>query len=118
MLTCGGSSFSGGLKTVLVGPGQEPLTVYERLIRNSSAFFEDVLKKPCKESSGRRVFLAKEAPDVFKAYIHWLYRSSIPVPIWELTGRFDNGYLVPVKAYVLGNGLPDVKFQNATIDAI
>jgi hypothetical protein len=103
---------------VLVGTGQEPLTVHERLIRNSSTFFEKVLTKPSKELSRRRVSLGKEDPDIFKAYIHWLYRNSISVPNRELSGHFDDGYLFLVKTYVLGNRLLDVNFQNAIIDAI
>ncbi|GLI78894.1 hypothetical protein PoHVEF18_007216 [Penicillium ochrochloron] len=115
--------FSGALICVEVGPDKEAFSVHERLIRNSSASFERALKDPREQSLVRTARLRKEEPEVFKAYIHWLYRDTIPIPHhdaddFEFDYKNDHGNFPLVKAYVLGDRLLDINFQNAVINAI
>ncbi|CAI7604079.1 unnamed protein product [Penicillium glandicola] len=103
---------------ILVGDGHEAFSVHEKLIRDSSSFFDKAMAGEWKESLQRTFQLPDDEPRIFGLYIHWLYYGTLPVFCDEpgLPGNAE--YVDLVKAYVLGDKFLDFKFQNATIDAI
>jgi hypothetical protein len=71
---------------------------------------------PWKESGEQTFELPEDDPQTFALYSHWLYCGKFPV-IYEGNNRYKEYYDL-VNAYVLGDKLLDVKFQNSAIDAI
>lgn len=57
------------------------------------------------------IVLPAENPQVVKAYVHWLYASSLPM----LTETGDATFELLAQAYVFGDGRMDAKFCNAVI---
>ncbi|PYI15781.1 hypothetical protein BO86DRAFT_415703 [Aspergillus japonicus CBS 114.51] len=89
---------------IVVGDEQKVYGVHEGLIRSSSPFFDKAM--------------AGEWTEIVALYIHWLYYSTLPV-FCDEPGLFGNSeYLDLVKAYVLGDKILDIRFQDTVIDAI
>lgn len=103
---------------IAVGPQGEISSVHEKLIRASSPFFDKALSGAWQESHERTVRLPEDEPEIFAIYVHWLYYATVPVVCGETGDMRDIEYLNLAKAYTLGDKLMDVKFQDATIDAI
>ncbi|KAJ5197259.1 hypothetical protein N7449_007738 [Penicillium cf. viridicatum] len=100
-LKAGVNKFQGPTVTIMVGPS----------------------KKPFYESEEHTFELPEDDPQIFALYSHWLYVGQIPVIVQSATQEdaANNNYKEYydlVKAYVLGDKLLDVKFQNSTIQAI
>lgn len=108
-------------KSIEVVVGSDPLTtfsIHEGLIRGSSDFFDKAMGGTWKEAADRVINLPDDDPDVFRIYLHWLYRGSIPCGWLKPETVSDVHYIHFAKAYVLGDKLQDEDFCDADIDAI
>ncbi|KAJ5360619.1 hypothetical protein N7517_009810 [Penicillium concentricum] len=108
---------------ILVGMSKKPSHVHESILCSSSPFFKKAMSGPWKESAEHTIELPEDDPDMFDMYSHWLYYATIPVIVEgtasdESTKVLSQEYYDLAKAYVLGDKLLDVKFQNCVIDAI
>ncbi|KAL3468862.1 hypothetical protein BJX99DRAFT_268968 [Aspergillus californicus] len=113
-----GEKLKGRSIEIVVGDEQEVFSVHEALVRSSSVFFDKAMAGSWKESTQRLVHLPKHDPKIFALYIHWLYCDTMPVFCDEPGPPANLEYLQLVMAYVLGDKLLDIAFQNAAIDAI
>lgn len=107
----------------MVGPERKPFTVHELIICASSPLFKSAMSGPWKESKEHVVNLPEDDPNIFALYSHWLYYAKIPVRIEGATEakpgqRLNEEYRELIRAYILGDKLLDIKFQNSVIDAI
>ncbi|KAJ5941325.1 hypothetical protein N7516_001493 [Penicillium verrucosum] len=115
--------FQGPIVTITVGRREERFYVHESLICASSLFFNRALSGQWKESEEHTVALPEDDPRIFALYTHWLYAGQIPVivpcPTMNEAGVNNTREQFHLaKAYVLGDKLLDVEFQNSTIQAI
>jgi hypothetical protein len=110
-------SFTSDVIQILVG-SDPPVRfrVHKDLICNSSAFFKSALSHDWKEAEEQTVRLEEDDLEIFKLYIHWLYRGTV----FEFSENgYDYGtgqYWSAAKAYVLGDKLQDGNFCDAAID--
>jgi hypothetical protein len=109
--------------TITVEPSKKPFYVHESLIYASSLFFNKAISRSWKESEEHAFKLPEGNPQIFALYSHWLYVGQIPVIVQnstkkEVANNNYKEYYDLVKAYVLGDKLLDVKFQDSTIQAI
>lgn len=111
-------SLTGETVAVVVGLQKEVIHVHEALLRASSPFFDKAMGPLWKEAKERRINMPDEAPDIVKIYIYWLYCGALlmyPPKSQESAEREDLNY---VKAWILGDNLLDLDFQNAVVDGI
>ncbi|KAL3477662.1 hypothetical protein BJX99DRAFT_269739 [Aspergillus californicus] len=111
------AKISGDTIKVLVGSKEQPFFVHETLVRMASPFFDKAMNHPWKESQERCVKLPEDDPRSFEIFAHWLYFGKLAVNSEETSIEIDDRYLQLAKAYVLGNKLLCIKFQNDIIDA-
>lgn len=105
---------------IVVGTDR-PVTfcVHEELLRASACFFKAALSHDWKEARSRTISLNSDEPEIFRLYMHWLYRGTLPTRIASRNAIVDNKeYLQLSKAYVLGDKLQDGHFTDAVMDAI
>jgi hypothetical protein len=117
--------------TIRVGPPGEThdFAVYEKLIRNSSAFMDAALKEPWKESASRVVCLPDFRNETFDIYHLWLLSgklhsrkertndSNTKVPPPSLS--YLNGEVIALrKLSHLGHYLLDTDFTDVVCDAL
>ncbi|KAJ5512379.1 hypothetical protein N7463_001931 [Penicillium fimorum] len=108
---------------IMVGASKKPFHVHESIICTSSLFFKMAMSGPWKESEEHTIELPEDDPITFAVYSHWLYYAKIPVIVEDAANEKPSQvsaqeYNDLAKAYVLGDKLLDVKFQNYAIDAI
>lgn len=109
-------SLSGRSLEILIGTDPPvPFSVHEKLIRESSDFFDKAMSSDWKESRTHSVSLPDEDPEVFESYLHWIYCKKLPLRC-EDPGSAE--YLQLAKAIILGDRLQDADFEDAAIDAV
>jgi hypothetical protein len=111
-------SLSGETVAVVVGPQKEVFHVHETLLRQSCPFFDKAMGPQWKESKERKITMPDDDAEVMKIYVYWLYCGALlmyPPKSQESADREDLSY---VKAWILGDKLLDLEFQNAVIDGI
>src|SRR5204862_7738693 len=83
-----------------------------------SDFFKKAMSNNWREAMERAVKLEDDDPDIFRLYLHWLYRGTLPCRREEPGHPGNIEYIQLAKAYVLGDKLQDGRFQDTTVDAI
>ncbi|GLI78896.1 hypothetical protein PoHVEF18_007218 [Penicillium ochrochloron] len=109
---------SGETVAVVVGPQREVFHVHETLLRQSCPFFDKAMGPQWKESKERKITMPDDDAEVMKIYVYWLYCGALlmyPPTSQDSAEREDLSY---VKAWILGDKLLDLDFQNAVIDGI
>jgi hypothetical protein len=109
--------------TVEVGAGKIKFRVFEAVIRKSSTFFDNAMKRDWATSrpEPRLIDLTDQDPEIFKIYLHWLYFKTFPTVLTEnsATNTTSNTEFVTLgKCYVMGEMLMDIGFKNAVLDAL
>jgi hypothetical protein len=116
--------------TIRVGPPGEThdFAVYEKLIRNSSAFMDAALKEPWKESASRVVCLPDFRNETFDIYHLWLLSgrlhsrkqrpndSDTKVSWLSISDLYDEILTLRPLSY-LGHYLLDIDFTDTVCDA-
>ena len=105
------------LITVDVGKEGSKFPVHGAVIRRSSKFFDNAMKKDWAASrlDARTVTLVDEDPAIFKIYLHWLYFKTFPTAATKSTGRFDREICMLSNSLVMGEMLMDTAFKNAVL---
>ncbi|KAJ0413366.1 hypothetical protein BJY00DRAFT_61508 [Aspergillus carlsbadensis] len=98
---------------IIPGDGDQTYNVPEDLLRSASPFFDSALSGFWKEAQTRRIHLPADDSTTVGIYVSWLYSGSISVLRCS-----SSEYLDLARAYVFADKILDVKFQNATIDAL
>jgi hypothetical protein len=103
--------------TVVVGTHGNAFPVHESLICSSSEFFRTARKPEWSAANPQVVDLGDEEPDIFEAYLHWLYFRTRP------TMETHNDPACPeykrlAHCYVLGEMLIDKNFKNDVVNAL
>ncbi|KAH4000213.1 hypothetical protein HBI26_197700 [Parastagonospora nodorum] len=106
---------------ILVGDIQEEYHIHENILRGSSSFFDNALKKEWKEGQDRAIDLPEVNNEAFSIWIKWLYTGSVFLTRPEDHSsdgksskecpRWDN-------CYALGDFLQDTDFKDACIDVM
>ena len=87
--------------------------VHLQILRSSSKFFQSATKPEWNELRDKpNTINIRVDPQVFKAYVHWLYTGNMP----RLFDDPDDEFAFLAKLYVLGEELMDVTFKNIIID--
>jgi hypothetical protein len=95
---------------------KEEVLVQLNLLRSSSEFFQSATKPEWNRLRDQPNTINVEAePGVFKAYLHWLYTSTIASPSPDPDST-DVWYPFLAKLYVLGEELIDIRFKNCILD--
>ncbi|KAJ5165324.1 uncharacterized protein N7500_007154 [Penicillium coprophilum] len=120
---CDIKKIQGPTLTIAVGASKEPFHVHKSIICASSPFLEKAMSGPWKESKARTFELPEDDPRIFTLYSHWLYFAKIPEVPKDAAShgkaqKPSRVYHDLVNAYVLGDKLLDIKFQNSVLDAI
>ncbi|KAF2123498.1 hypothetical protein P153DRAFT_401972 [Dothidotthia symphoricarpi CBS 119687] len=126
-LMTAGPSFDSPI-TVKVGTGEDQETFYvsERLLRNSSVFFENALSKDWKEVAERIVTLPDMEPVHFQTYAKFLSTGLLYVSLSEKLAVIsigDKTVRLPdldicLKLYKAADFLQDLDFRDALVDAL
>lgn len=97
-------------------------TVHESVICRTSPFFKAAIAHDWNEAKEKCVPLSQDMPDVFLIYLQWAYwdRVYCTPPLlhggnYEATSVFQNFLVL---AYMLGDKLLDINFQDAVIDIL
>lgn len=102
---------------MIVENGEFAFNIHEKILRNTSAFFDKALSGTWKEATERTVEMPLDEAEIYKIYAQWLYTGMLPSSL----GGSDNGhttFLTLAKAWVFGDKVLDSNFQNTIIDAI
>ncbi|KAF2869197.1 hypothetical protein BDV95DRAFT_578585 [Massariosphaeria phaeospora] len=109
---------TGPVVQVVVKQGESPVTVsaHKSVLCSSSQFFQTAAKKEWAELRDEPHTITFEYnPELFQAYIHWLYIRTLPIPVPTAPG----GTLqFLARVYVLGEELMDSNFKNAVLDTV
>jgi hypothetical protein len=104
------------LITLLVGPDEDKLVVYETYLSQDSAFFKAALKKQWTEGQTRIIKLPEELLEPMQHYIEHLYGGKLPTHnlTAETTSKIETEpYDMLAQLYVLGERVLNAKYQNA-----
>lgn len=114
--------FTGETFKLRVGPriGCEEFSVHEVVLKETSGFFQAVVKKEWKEGSERVIELPEDTPEVVSAYVDWLYSDKIfprtgELPADAVMHARESDHLA--KLYVFGEKNQDDAFCDAVITA-
>jgi hypothetical protein len=110
-------SFTGPVVKVIVENGKVAFNIHEKILRDSSEFFDKALSGTWKEATERTVEMPLDEAEIFEMYAQWLYTSTLPDVLKDTS---DDGpdYLPFAKAWVFGDKVLDSRFRNTIIDAI
>jgi hypothetical protein len=99
--------------------GAQPFQVHEDIISKRSPFIANALKShwAALRPDPRTIQLPETDSDTFDLYLNHVYTGRLPVNA-EPSTRKSAHYPLLSRAYVLGEFLMDVEFQNAVADAI
>jgi hypothetical protein len=122
----GPHSLSGETVKIIVGTNPSvTFSVEENLICAASDYFKRAMSKGWIEAQQRTVRLEEDSPNIFRIYLHWLYRGTIPAEsaagiehYSEFLDHEWSEWMQLAKAYVLGDTLQDGDFADAVIDAM
>jgi len=109
---------------VRVGKTKQEYHVHEKLLRASSEFFNNALKKEWKEGQEAAVDLLDTEPKHFEAWTKFLYTGRVFFQEQEADGmpkdleRVAAEILTWVDLYSLGDFIRDTDFRDALIDAL
>ncbi|KAK5120539.1 hypothetical protein LTR85_006195 [Meristemomyces frigidus] len=109
-----GLNIDGGTIEVIVGSGNVRFYVHENVVCSRSCFFDAALGKEWAEGVERVVTLPEDRPEVFKAYLQWLYSGRIN----SVKQRDPRDYRLLSRMYALGEKLIDPESQDRVLDAI
>jgi hypothetical protein len=109
------------LITLLVGPEEEELVVYETYLSRDSAFFKAALKKQWAEGQTRIIKLPEESLEPMEHYVEQLYGGKLPT-LGVMNGQSfaveNSHYDMLGQLYVLGERMLNSKLQNSVIREI
>ncbi|KAL4886000.1 hypothetical protein BJY04DRAFT_213540 [Aspergillus karnatakaensis] len=111
----------GGTFDVRVGRSKRTFSTHETLARKLCGYFDKTFTEDCKDITRRTFDLPDHEPEIFNAFIAWLYFGSLPKRMDNDEDDFEEGYYEWIdlaQAYHLGEQLDCPGFQNAIIDAI
>lgn len=114
-------SFRDNTITVIVGeePDSQEFIVYGSVVSKSSQFFRTALNGNWSCFSTKRIELKGNKPETFNFYLNWAYHHILPAGISEVTKETsDSQDMKLAMAYVLGEYLQDVKFQDGVLDTM
>ena len=109
---------------VRVGKTKQAFYVHETLLRDSSDFFNNALKKEWKEGQEAAVDLPDAQPDDFRAWVKFLYTGRVYIGDASvgITPRGPHGiypeFMKWASYYAFGSFLCDDDFRDALIDAM
>lgn len=64
---------------VFVGPKEEAFVVYKDLFSAKSKFFEAACSQRWKEGMEKTIRIPEAEPEVFRAYVAWVYSNDVAV---------------------------------------
>jgi hypothetical protein len=118
----------GALITVKVGGAddQKEFTIHEGVIYARSELFKRAMKGNWIEAKERVVNLPEDTPEIFEAYVNYVYTNQLPTTGKELDkqSRIAHDHIVKAeyirltKIYVLAKRLQDRIAKNAIVTAI
>jgi hypothetical protein len=111
---------------VLVGTAQTPFSVHKHTICSKSKFFQTTCSsKQWLESEEKSVALPHIEPEIFKAYVHWMYTKTLSYGIrWGHSGRAPQEVSESedqwscVEAYILSGFLDYAEFRKAVLNKL
>lgn len=104
--------------TVLVGPDEVSFTAHKEQICARATFFRAACSKHWREGQERVVRLPAHEPDVFLAYLHWMYTGKLDMTLIEEPLILLNppSYLNLGKVWSFGSYIGDNRFCNTVVD--
>lgn len=113
------SFYKSDIVTLLVGPDERELVVYESCITRNSDFFRAAMKKEWAEGQTRTIKLPEEhCLETLTHYLNYAYSQKLPtdrITAVASTGFPGGTWTVLAKIYVLGESMLDQSVQNAVI---
>lgn len=111
-----------GTTTILLRAGIPPhhrdFAVHETLLQSHSAFFCGALREPWKEAQDHIISMPEDDPLVVNIYVQYLYTGKILGNIHYKAGEYGSVAKRMFQAYVLGEKLQDIDFQDTVADAL
>jgi hypothetical protein len=110
------------LVTLLVGPEERKMVVYETYLSRDSPFFKVALKKQWTEGQTRIIKLPEESTDSMQHYIEHVYSGIVPThsltaeKMWDTEDKHFYDSLAQL--YVLAERVLNAKCQNVVIREI
>lgn len=109
---------------VLVGSEKKTFVVHKNIVCQSSRFFRAATTGQWKKATKKTVPLPDIKPEIFGAYVGWLYTGDIDVkasPDIKYNASMDWPTLAEIQlkltgAFCLGDYLQDSKFRNSVVD--
>ncbi|KAK3070761.1 hypothetical protein LTR53_009877 [Teratosphaeriaceae sp. CCFEE 6253] len=105
--------------TVLVGPDEESFSIHASIATSKSKFFEAACRGTWTEAQAKVVRLPEVSPDIFKAYVQWMYSGEVVNPSEPEIDAGCEGHapqVALVKLYHLGDVLLDLPLRNRVMD--
>ncbi|KAL3487612.1 hypothetical protein BJX62DRAFT_240880 [Aspergillus germanicus] len=106
--------FAGPIVTLIPDDAATSYNVHERLLRDASRFSDRALAGPWTEAQTRTVRLPDDDSETVGIYVYWLYYDTLPAGYRDSKAE----YLDLARAYVFGDKVLDVRFQDKVSDAI
>ena len=110
--------------TVLVGEEKKKYVIHKNIVCQSSPFFDAAVKGQWKEAAEMVVRMPETKPEIFSAYVGWLYTGNLDVkatPDTKYTKAMEPADVEAIQfklvdAYRLGDYVQDPTFRNAVVD--
>lgn len=119
------SRVTDNLITITVGENHkaEKFLIHDFLLKEHSKFFEAALNGPWKEGREKKLNLPDDEPDVFGAYVEYLFTGKIATATETTADKISEPVITSefrfqAKLYVLGEKLLDDKFCDCTLRAM
>lgn len=101
---------------MLVGSNEQPFLVHTQYICKTSKFFAAACLNGWKEDRERTIHLPEVDPQLFQAYLHWIYTTEVdldlPEPYKEGYHRARDAQAKLLEFYILADFVKDVRLRN------
>lgn len=104
--------------TVYVGDVKNEFHIHQNLLCGASTFFDAAFTSKFKEGSEKKMTLPEDDPEVFEAFVQWLYHQYYEIPASDLRHEQARYLSQTMQLFILADKHGVAKLKNGIIDAL
>ncbi len=104
--------------TIYVGDAKNEFHIHQNLLCGASTFFDAAFTSKFKEGSEKKMTLPEDDPEIFGAFVQWLYHQYYEVPASDLSHEPARYLTQTMQLFILADKHGVTKLKNGIIDAL
>lgn len=104
--------------TIYVGDAKNEFHIHQNLLCGASTFFDAAFTSKFKEGSEKKMTLPEDDPEVFEAFVQWLYHQHYEILASDLSHEPGRYLTQTMQLFILADKYGVTHLKNAIIDAL